>query len=202
MKKTLITITIIILLVIVGILFWKVIDLEQKVRDNIQNADTNVILNTQNNNTNTNAQQNINYKGEWYLTRESYVNEELIDEVLDGREDNLITDEEFNKQMQSEINSEVAILEIEQYINNRIVFDFELTSPAPTRREGKIENISVDIENNVGEFDYIDNWGTKGSGTIKLEDGNISLELKTTEASSGALWGVEGNYLFTYKVHD
>ena len=110
MKKTLIAITIIILLVIVGILFWKVIDLEQKVRDNIQNADTNVILNTQNNNTNTNAQQNINYKGEWYLTRESYVNEELIDEVLDGREDNLITDEEFNKQMQSEINSEVAIL--------------------------------------------------------------------------------------------
>lgn len=220
MKKTLIIITIIILLIMVGILIWKVVDLEKKIDNNFNSSNINYIYHNENyknnentniveqntvqtnNINNTNTNQNVNYRGEWYLSRQAYTNNEMIDEVLDRREDRLISDEEFNGMMQSKTNSEVPVLDIDNYTDKLVVFDFELTSPAPIQREAKIENVVVNLENNEGNFTYVDNWGTKGEGSIKLENNNIKLELKTTETASGALWGVEGSYLFTFKVHD
>ena len=61
------------------------------------NATTNEI--TTNNNTNGNNTTNLrNYVGHWYISEEAYYNAERIDEILDQREDNLITDQEFQKQ--------------------------------------------------------------------------------------------------------
>ena len=151
------------------------------------------------NTTNTNNQ---NYVGDWFVSEETYRNAERIDEILDQREDNFITDQEFQKQMESEINKDVAELDVEYYRNGQIRFDFTLTSPAPTQREGKIDDMVVNIDENVGTFTYTDNWGTSGNGTITLGDNQITLKLETTKASQGALWGVEGIYTFSYKRID
>ena len=99
-------------------------------------------------------------------------------------------------------NTSIAELDIDDYFQNRIKFDFELTSPAPTQREGKIEDITVDLVDNIGTFTYTDNWGTSGNGTITLKDNQIELRLETTSAAQGALWGVEGIYTFSYKRAD
>ena len=141
---------------------------------------------TDNNNTSVQLQ---NYVGDWFVSEETYRNAERIDEILDQREDNLITDQEFQKQMESEINNDVAELDVEYYRNGQIRFDFTLTSPAPTQREGKIDDMVVNIDGNVGTFTYTDNWGTSGNGTITLGDNQITLKLETTNASQGALWG-------------
>ena len=154
---------------------------------------------TDNNNTSVQLQ---NYVGDWFVSEETYRNAERIDEILDQREDNLITDQEFQKQMESEINNDVAELDVEYYRNGQIGFDFTLTSPAPTQREGKIDDMVVNIDENVGTFTYTDNWGTSGNGTITLGDNQITLKLETTKASQGALWGVEGIYTFSYKRID
>ena len=154
---------------------------------------------TDNNNTSVQLQ---NYVGDWFVSEETYRNAERIDEILDQREDNLITDQEFQKQMESEINNDVAELDVEYYRNGQIRFDFTLTSPAPTQREGKIDDMVVNIDENVGTFTYTDNWGTSGNGTITLGDNQITLKLETTKASQGALWGVEGIYTFSYKRID
>ena len=154
---------------------------------------------TDNNNTSVQLQ---NYVGDWFVSEETYINAERIDEILDQREDNLITDQEFQKQMESEINNDVAELDVEYYRNGQIRFDFTLTSPAPTQREGKIDDMVVNIDENVGTFTYTDNWGTSGNGTITLGDNQITLKLETTKASQGALWGVEGIYTFSYKRID
>lgn len=154
---------------------------------------------TDNNNTSVQLQ---NYVGDWFVSDETYRNAERIDEILDQREDNLITDQEFQKQMESEINNDVAELDVEYYRNGQIRFDFTLTSPAPTQREGKIDDMVVNIDENVGTFTYTDNWGTSGNGTITLGDNQITLKLETTKASQGALWGVEGIYTFSYKRID
>lgn len=154
---------------------------------------------TDNNNTSVQLQ---NYVGDWFVSEETYRNAERIDEILDQREDNLITDQEFQKQMESEINNDVAELDVEYYRNGQIRFDFTLTSPAPTQREGKIDDMVVNIDGNVGTFTYTDNWGTSGNGTITLGDNQITLKLETTKASQGALWGVEGIYTFSYKRID
>ena len=154
---------------------------------------------TDNNNTSVQLQ---NYVGDWFVSEETYRNAERIDEILDQREDNLITDQEFQKQMESEINNDVAELDVEYYRNGQIRFDFTLTSPAPTQREGKIDDMVVNIDGNVGTFTYTDNWGTSGNGTITLGDNQITLKLETTKASQGALWGVEGIYTFSYKRVD
>ena len=154
---------------------------------------------TDNNNTSVQLQK---YVGDWFVSEETYRNAERIDEILDQREDNLITDQEFQKQMESEINNDVAELDVEYYRNGQIRFDFTLTSPAPTQREGKIDDMVVNIDENVGTFTYTDNWGTSGNGTITLGDNQITLKLETTKASQGALWGVEGIYTFSYRRID
>ena len=105
--------------------------------------------------------------------------------------------------MQSEINTNIVELDVERYFQNTIKFDFTVISPAPTQREGHLDDIEVTLEGNTGTFTYTDNWGTSGNGTITLNDDNsITLRLETTSAAQGALWGVEGIYTFSYKRVD
>ena len=148
---------------------------------------------------NNNNVQLQNYVGDWFVSEEAYRNSERIDEILDQREDNLITDQEFQKQMESKNNTDIAELDVEYYRSGEIRFDFTLTSPAPTQREGKLDDIVVNLDENVGTFTYMDNWGTSGNGTITLENNKIQLKLETTKAAQGALWGVEGMFTFSYK---
>lgn len=147
-------------------------------------------------------QNAVNYKGNWYISQEAYWNAEKIDELMDKREDNLISNEEYEAQLKSDINTNVVELDVENYLQNRITFSFELTSPAPTRREAKLDDITVELNNNVGTFTYTDNWGTSGNGTITLKENSIELKLETTKANQGALWGVEGVYTFSYQTAD
>lgn len=194
-------------------------DQEQNVQANMQQDGNNVEQNEISNevqlneintidNTNTvGASGNVtsnstNYLGEWYISQEAYNNAQVIDDILDRKEDNLITDEEFERQMSSEINTNIVELDVESYSRNTIRFDFKLTSPAPTQREGKLDNIVVNLTDNVGTFTYTDNWGTSGNGTITLGDNKITLKLETTSAAQGAQWGVEGIYTFSYKRVD
>ena len=178
----------------------------------LQNVNTNVPTNENANNVTNNATNEVttnnnttnlrNYVGHWYISEEAYRNAERIDEILDRRENNLITDEEFEREMSDASNTSIAELDVDDYFQNRIKFDFELTSPAPTQREGKIEDITVELVDNIGTFTYTDNWGTSGNGTITLKDNQIELRLETTSAAQGALWGVEGIYTFSYKRAD
>ena len=157
----------------------------------------------QNNAINTNNTiSNTNYVGEWYINEEKYFNAEKIDEIMEMREENRISQEEFESQMQAQSNTNVVELDVESYFQNKIKFDFKLTSPAPTQKEGKLDNIIVEISNGVGTFTYTDNWGTSGNGTITLSENKIQLKLETTKAAQGALWGVEGIYTFSYRRVD
>lgn len=171
--------------------------------DNLNQINTNQTnsiesgnTNNGNNGVNTNAR---NYIGDWYISEEAYRNAREIDNVLDMKEDNLISDTEYERQMNSDINVQVPKLDIENCRNSQIFFDFTLTSPAPLQREGKLDNIAVNLDRGVGTFTYTDNWGTRGNGTITLKDNQIELRLETTRTAQGALWGVEGNYTFSYK---
>ena len=170
--------------------------------DNGQNTDSNQINDNNQNDitseTQTNAVSETNYEGDWYISEEAYINAERIDEILDRREDNLITDAEFEEQMSSSINTNIVELDVDRYSQNQIKFDFTLTSPAPTQREGKLDDMVVNLDRGVGTFTYTDNWGTRGNGTITLKENQIELKLETTSAAQGALWGVEGIYTFSY----
>lgn len=178
--------------------------LEQNIIINeVQVNETNTVGETNTIDTNVNTTVNsTNYLGEWYISQEAYNNAQEIDDILDRKEDNLITDEEFERRMSSEINTNIVELDVESYSRNTIRFDFKLTSPAPTQREGKLDNIVVNLTDNVGTFTYTDNWGTSGNGTITLGDNKITLKLETTSAAQGAQWGVEGIYTFSYKRVD
>lgn len=178
--------------------------LEQNIISNeVQVNETNTVGETNTIDTNVNTTVNsTNYLGEWYISQEAYNNAQEIDDILDRKEDNLITDEEFERRMSSEINTNIVELDVESYSRNTIRFDFKLTSPAPTQREGKLDNIVVNLTDNVGTFTYTDNWGTSGNGTITLGDNKITLKLETTSAAQGAQWGVEGIYTFSYKRVD
>ena len=178
--------------------------LEQNIISNeVQVNETNTVGETNTIDTNVNTTVNsTNYLGEWYISQEAYNNAQEIDDILDRKEDNLITDEEFERRMSSEINTNIVELDIESYSRNTIRFDFKLTSPAPTQREGKLDNIVVNLTDNIGTFTYTDNWGTSGNGTITLGDNKITLKLETTSAAQGAQWGVEGIYTFSYKRVD
>ena len=178
--------------------------LEQNIISNeVQVNETNTVGETNTIDTNVNTTVNsTNYLGEWYISQEAYNNAQEIDDILDSKEDNLITDEEFERRMSSEINTNIVELDVESYSRNTIRFDFKLTSPAPTQREGKLDNIVVNLTDNVGTFTYTDNWGTSGNGTITLGDNKITLKLETTSAAQGAQWGVEGIYTFSYKRVD
>ena len=178
--------------------------LEQNIISNeVQVDETNTVGETNTIDTNVNTTVNsTNYLGEWYISQEAYNNAQEIDDILDRKEDNLITDEEFERRMSSEINTNIVELDVESYSRNTIRFDFKLTSPAPTQREGKLDNIVVNLTDNVGTFTYTDNWATSGNGTITLGDNKITLKLETTSAAQGAQWGVEGIYTFSYKRVD
>lgn len=178
--------------------------LEQNIISNeVQVNETNTVGETNTIDTNVNTTVNsTNYLGEWYISQEAYNNAQEIDDILDRKEDNLITDEEFERRMSSEINTNIVELDVESYSRNTIRFDFKLTSPAPAQREGKLDNIVVNLTDNVGTFTYTDNWGTSGNGTITLGDNKITLKLETTSAAQGAQWGVEGIYTFSYKRVD
>ncbi len=220
MKKSNIIIFVIIILVIIAIFGFAIWDANKSLNEmqmnnsepvqNVEETTTQEeenLNNTQINETNTDTSGNssvntTNYVGDWYISEEAYFNAELIDEILDRREDNLITDAEFEEQMNSDINTSIVKLDVESYSQGIIRFDFELTSPAPTQREAKLEDMMVNITDGVGTFSYTDNWGTSGNGTITLGENSISLKLETTSAAEGALWGVEGTYNFSYKRID
>lgn len=175
-------------------------DVANKVTNEVSNQNNaNEEINPNTNKTNTNT---TNYVGEWYISEEAYMNAERIDNIMDRREDNMISDTEFEAEMQSEANTNIVELDVDKYFQNTISFDFILTSPAPTQREGKLDDIVVNLEGNTGTFTYTDNWGTSGNGTITLNDNSIELRLETTKASQSALWGVEGIYTFSYKRMD
>ena len=226
MKKTNIIIFVVIILVILAIFGYAIWDANKSLNElestNTQieqeeNNKTNAVsANTVNgNDVATNETQinpttedanegtTINYVGKWYISEEAYRNSETIDELMDRREDNEITNTEFENQMQSEINTNIVELDVERYFQNTIKFDFTVISPAPTQREGHLDDIEVTLEENTGTFTYTDNWGTSGNGTITLNDDNsITLRLETTSAAQGALWGVEGIYTFSYRIGD
>ena len=171
--------------------------------NNVNENSTNENQNTaveQNGSTSNGLTQNLRqYVGEWYINEEAYINSEKIDELMDRREDFLLTDQEFEDQLKELKNDEIAELDIEQYNGSRIKFDFELTGPAPTQRVANIDDIIVEITNGVGTFTYTDNWGTSGNGTITLKENQIELKLETTKVNFGTLWGVEGIYTFSYR---
>lgn len=227
MKTSNIVIFLIVVVVIAGIFGFAIWDMkdEREDRDNDDWPISNVVQNVANpgelavnttggensvaNNTNVQNPNNIfnnngtnNYKGEWYISRDEFNNAEQIDELMDRREDRLITDQEFETQLQGLKNDQVAELDVDDYYGNTIKFDFELTGPAPTQRVARIEDIVVELNNNVGTFTYIDNWGTSGNGTITLKDNQIDLKLETTKVNQGTLWGVEGSYTFSYRLGD
>ncbi len=222
MRKSNIIIFVVILLVVIGIFGYAIWDANNSLNEINNNNESAIAQNevnelqensivqneveqnvVQNNTIDTNTTVNTtNYVGEWYINEEAYFNSERIDEIMEKREENTISTEEFESQMKAENNTNVVELDVDSYFQNKIKFDFKLTSPAPTQREGKLDDIVVDITNGVGTFTYTDNWGTSGNGTITLDEDKIQLKLETTKAAQGALWGVEGVYSFSYKRVD
>ena len=226
MKKSNVIIFVVVILVIIAIFGYAIWDANNSLNEmgeNTENYDGN-ILNDESQGTNTiiqneiitndvstntiigQAQNNFNYYGTWYINEESYLQSERIDEIMDQRDGNRITEEEFQNLMSSEDNSNIAELEIDvpepTPRTNTIEIDFTLTSPAPTQREASIKDIIVQLDNNTGTFTYTDNWGTSGNGTITFANNTITLRLETTQAAQGALWGVEGIYTFSYRRMD
>lgn len=171
---------------------------------NIDDFQANEMNNTQTNelNASTTAANNNQYLGKWFISQEAYNNAQEIENLLDRREENLITDEQFESELNSSNNDNIVELDVDSIDANRIRFDFELTSPAPTQREATLDDIVVELTDNIGTFTYTDNWGTSGNGTITLGDNKITLKLETTSAAQGAQWGVEGIYTFSYKRVD
>ena len=214
MKKSNIIIFVVILLVVIGIFGYAIWDARNSISgDNIYMSNENNTNKIEENNTEQNVLQGntidtnttvntTNYVGEWYINEEIYFNAERIDEIMERKEENTISTEEFENQMKAQSNTNIVELDVDSYVQNKIKFDFKLTSPAPTQREGKLDDVVVDITNGVGTFTYTDNWGTSGNGTITLEKNKIQLKLETTKAAQGALWGVEGVYTFSYKKVD
>ena len=225
MKKTNIIIFVVIILVIVAIFGYAIWDANKSINElgstntEIVQEEKNITNDVNTNTTNvdetatnetqinpstvdTNEGTTIDYVGCWYISEEAYFNSEQIDEIMDRRDDNEITNEEFENQMKSEINTNIVELDVERYFQNTMIFDFTVISPAPTQREGHLDDIEVTLEGNTGTFTYTDNWGTSGNGTITLNDSSITLKLETTSAAQGALWGVEGIYTFSYRIGD
>ena len=225
MKKTNIIIFVVIILVIVAIFGYAIWDANKSINElgstnteivqeeknitNDVNANTTNVNEIATNETqinpstvDTNEGTTIDYVGCWYISEEAYFNSEQIDEIMDRRDDNEITNEEFENQMKSEINTNIVELDVERYFQNTMIFDFTVISPAPTQREGHLDDIEVTLEGNTGTFTYTDNWGTSGNGTITLNENSITLRLETTSAAQGALWGVEGIYTFSYRIGD
>lgn len=217
MKKSNILIFVLVILAIVAIFGFAIWQAKQEQEFKKVETDNTNIFNEEEKNavqneeiinelqTNTITESNaVNYSyiGQWYISQEAYTNGELIEELLDRKEDNLITAEQFEQELNSLKNDNIVELDVDQYSQNKIKFDFDITSPAPLQREAKLDDIIVELTENVGTFTYTDNWGTSGNGTITLKENQIELKLETTKAAQGALWGVEGIYTFSYKIAD
>ncbi len=217
MKKSNILIFVLVILAIVAIFGFAIWQAKQEQEFKKVETDNTNIFNQEEKNviqnekitneiqTNTITESNaVNYSyiGQWYISQEAYTNGELIEELLDRKEDNLITAEQFEQELNSLKNDNIVELDVDQYSQNKIKFDFDITSPAPLQREAKLDDIIVELTENVGTFTYTDNWGTSGNGTITLKENQIELKLETTKAAQGALWGVEGIYTFSYRIAD
>ena len=228
MKKSNIIIFVIIILALIAIFGFAIWDSDRPLNIQNQNAqqqENTTMLNEQNSVTNTILEENtientvqnetqtntINstttqsyrkYDGSWFISEDAYYNAERIDDLMERREERRITEEEFQSQIANLSNDSFVELDIDDIYQGRIQIDFEITSPAPTQREARLDDIVVEIENNIGTFRYTDNWGTSGNGTITLKDNSVELKLETTSAAQGALWGVEGVYTFSYQRID
>lgn len=214
MRKSNIVIFVIILLVVIGIFGYAIWDANQELDEFNANQNTEMIGIDNGNSVEQNVTQEntvnidesagtaIDYVGEWYISEDAYLNAEKIDDIMERKEENTISTEEFESQMESEINESIVELDVEDYFQNKIKFDFKLISPAPTQREARLDDITVEIADGIGTFTYTDNWGTSGNGTITLNENTIELRLETTKAAQGAQWGVEGVYTFSYKRVD
>ena len=214
MRKSNIVIFVIILLVVIGIFGYAIWDANQELSEFNANQNTEMIGIDNGNSVEQNVTQentvnidestgtSIDYVGEWYISEDAYLNAEKIDDIMERKEENTISTEEFESQMESEINESIVELDVEDYFQNKIKFNFKLISPAPTQREARLDDITVDIVDGIGTFTYTDNWGTSGNGTITLNENTIQLRLETTKAAQGAQWGVEGVYTFSYKRVD
>lgn len=217
MKKSNILIFVLVILAIVAIFGFAIWQAKQEQEFKKVETDNTNIFNQEEKNviqnekitneiqTNTITESNaVNYSyiGQWYISQEAYTNGELIEELLDRKEDNLITAEQFEQELNSLKNDNIVELDVDQYSQNKIKFDFDITSPAPLQREAKLDDIIVELTENVGTFTYTDNWGTSGNGAITLKENQIELKLETTKAAQGALWGVEGIYTFSYRIAD
>lgn len=214
MRKSNILIFIVILLVVIGIFGYAIWDANKELNEFNANQNTEMIgINNENTVEQNQVQENIvnvegntesttDYVGEWYISEDAYLHAERIDNIMERKEKNTISTEDFEIQMKAERNTNIVELDVEEYFQNKIKFDFKLISPAPTQREGKLDDIVVDITNGVGTFTYTDNWGASGLGTITLSNNKIELRLETTKVAQGAQWGVEGVYTFSYKSVD
>lgn len=138
------------------------------------------------------------YIGQWYISKTAYENAEKIDKAVEDQENNTITTDQFEEIIRSDINVNVARLEITEITGNTITMMFQLISPIPTSRVSTIEQ-KVKITNGLGTFSFVDNWETNGKGTITLEDEKIVLKLDTTQTEDRDMVEIEGIYNFTYK---
>ena len=213
MKKIDILIFVIILLIIIGIFSFAIWnannDLNEfnsvnQIKDEeINNEQTNIITEKETNiEEATLMNNNINYDGKWYISEEAYLESEKVEEIIEKKEDNEISDSEYKTQMESYINRNIVELDIDKYVQNTLEFDFKLFNYSQTQKEAKLEDIEVNLNGNIGTFTYTDNLGTSGNGTITLKENQIELRLETTKAEQGVTWSVEGMYTFSYKKVD
>ena len=155
MRKSNIVIFVIILLVVIGIFGYAIWDANQELSEFNANQNTEMIgIDNENSVEQNMAQENtvnigestgssIDYVGEWYISEDAYLNAEKIDDIMERKEENTISTEEFESQMESEINESIVELDVEDYFQNKIKFNFKLISPAPTQREARLDDITV-----------------------------------------------------------
>ena len=140
MKKSNIVIFLVVILVIIGVFGYAIWNANNSISgDNIYMPNTNNINQLVENNivqneieqntiqqntidTNTNV-STTNYIGEWYINEEAYLNSERIDEIMEMREENKISIEEFESQMKAESNTNIVELDVDSYFENKIKFE-------------------------------------------------------------------------------
>ena len=212
MKKIDILIFVIILLIIIGIFSFAIWDANDDLNEfnsvnqikdvEISNEQTNTVTEKEINTEEATLNNNIDYVGKWYISEDAYLESEKVEEIIEKKEDNEISDSEYKTQMESYINRNIVELDIDKYVQNTLEFDFKLFNYSQTQKEAKLEDIEVNLNGNIGTFTYTDNLGTSGNGTITLKENQIELRLETTKAEQGVTWSVEGMYTFSYKKVD
>ena len=146
MKKIDILIFVIILLIIIGIFSFAIWnannDLNEfnsvnQIKDEeINNEQTNIITEKETNIEETTLMNNnINYDGKWYISEEAYLESEKVEEIIEKKEDNEISDSEYKTQMESYINRNIVELDIDKYVQNTLEFDFKLFNYSQTQKK-------------------------------------------------------------------